>query len=148
MSPPEWSGDFQHLQACTRNCGNFYLSKLTHLQGSLDTAMSVPLGLPCQVPLEAQKAPFFFVSPKHIIYPSAHRTGVRQRGKLAAGLCILAVDNFSESELQQGKDSLTAGVFSQLPAGWGWWDPILLIFFAMHPQHLRILVLWAWLKKF
>lgn len=91
---------------------------------------------PCQVPLGTQKAPFFLVSPKYIIYPSAHRTGVRHRGKLAAGLCILAVDNFSESELQKGKDSLTTGVFSQLPASWGWWESILLALVRAHPSHL------------
>lgn len=79
---------------------------------------------PFQVPLGTQKAPFFFVSPKYIVYPSAHRTGVRHRGKLAAVLCILAVANFSESELQKGKGSLTSGVFSQLPASWGWWESV------------------------
>lgn len=91
---------------------------------------------PCQAPLGTQKASFFFVSPKYIVYPSAHRTGVRHRGKLAAVLCILAVDNFSESELQKGKGSLTTGLFSQLPASWGWWESVLLALVGAHPSHL------------
>lgn len=78
--------------------------------------MSVPLDLPARFLWRLRRLHSFLFSPKYIIHPSAHRTGVRHRGKLAAGLCILAVDNFSESELQKGKDSLTAGVFSQLPA--------------------------------
>lgn len=63
MSPSGWSGDFQHLQACTQNCGNFYLSKITRLQGSLDTAMSVPLDLPARFLQGLRRLHSFLFSP-------------------------------------------------------------------------------------
>lgn len=91
---------------------------------------------PRQIPLGIQKAPFFLFFPKYIVYPWVRRTRARHRGKLAGALCILALVTSSESELWKGNGSLTPGLFSQLPASRGRWDPILLALVGTHLPHL------------
>lgn len=116
MSPPEWFGHFQHLQACAQNCGQFYLSKITCLQRSLDTITSVPLNPPSRPSpppgsfRDSEDSVLIF--PKYVVYPWVHRTRVTHREKLAAALCILALVTFIETVRKSNSSMAPEGIFT------------------------------------
>lgn len=155
MSPPGWSGDFQHLQACTQNCGNFYLSKITRLQGSLDTAMSAPLDLPARFLQGLRRLHSFLFSPNtsFTLQPIEQGWDTEESWQQC---CVFWLWTTSVSQSYKRVRALwLQGYFHSQPAENDgspscspWWEPILLTSLALHLQHFRILFFWAWLKKF